>query len=200
MFKKLLIASAVLAVSSGVAFAGTSYKGEANYKGEPAPCASYTYTAAPYVGFSIGNRTNYSGTPTVFKGIDGVLSAGYAAMLTPDFYLAGEIFVLGTADVKDLQDTVGTTNTSAKSNWGYGVSIIPGYMINDHVLGYVRGGAVRTSFNGSGTNSNITGGQIGVGLQTGIAQNWGVRAEYSYTGYGSVSGPIGNVSSDLVNV
>ncbi len=48
MFKKLLIASAVLAASSSVAFAGHSYKGERDYKGEmpAAPvCPTYSYAA-----------------------------------------------------------------------------------------------------------------------------------------------------------
>ena len=199
MFKKLLVASAVLAVTSSVAFAGGSYKGERDYKGEmaSAPCPSYSFAAGPYLGLSLGNRTNYTGSPTVFKGLDGILSLGYAGMVTPSFYLAGEVFGLATGNIKDLTYTFGTTTSSAKSNWSYGADLIPGYMITDYVLGYLRAGVVTTRFNGQG--STKTGGQLGLGGQTSLTTNWDLRGEYVYSQYGRVSG-IGKVSADQVNL
>lgn len=196
MFKKLLIASAVLAVSTSVAFAA-NYKGD--YKGEaaPAPCPTYTYTTGPYIGLSVGDRTNYSGTPTTFKGIDGNLSVGYGAIWNDMFYLAGELFGLDTAKVKDFTNANKFGTVGAKSSWGVGASILPGLMITDHVLGYARLGAIRTRFNDQSTNK--TGWQGGLGLQTNVYGNWDLRAEYVYTGYGNVSG-IGNVSSDQANL
>lgn len=198
MFKKLLIASAVVALSSNVAFAAHAYKGD--YKGEAAPCPScpvHTF-GGPYVGVSLGNRTNYTGSPVTFKGIDGILSAGYGAMLNPAFYLAGEAFMLWTAKVKDMTNTSNTGSTlSAKSNWSYGLDIIPGYLITDNFLGYLRAGVVRTRFNGQSTNK--TGWQAGVGGETNVYQNWDLRAEWIYSGYGSVSG-VGKMNSEQVNV
>jgi len=196
MFKKLVIASAVLAASSSIVLAGQTYKGD--YKGEmaaPAPCPTYNLCPAPYVGVGLGVRNNYTGDPVVFKGLDGDLFAGYGGIVAPSFYLAGEAFVLGTANLKDYQDFKGN---GARSTWSYGLSVIPGYMITDHVLGYLRAGAAWTRFSDQNV-SNKVGGQIGVGGQTNIYQNWDLRGEYVYTQYGRVTG-IGKVQNDLFNV
>src|SRR5262245_370254 len=98
MFKKLVIASAVFAASSGIAIAGHSYKGDRDYKGEVATptcptCPTYTYLCGPYVGLSASVRNNYTGTPVVYKGLEGILSLGYGGAVSPMFYLAGELFV-----------------------------------------------------------------------------------------------------------
>ncbi len=200
MFKKLFIASLVLSASSSIAFAGQSYKGEKDYKGEMAPVPCPTFMAGPYIGLSIGDRTNYTGSPLVFKGIDGNLSLGYGALVSPSFYLAGEIFGIGTVNVKDLTNTNSRgNNISAKSNWSYGLSLLPGYMLTDTVLGYIRGGVIRTRFNGANVGVNDTGWQIGLGGQTSLAQNWDIRAEYIYSYYGNVDS-IGKLSSDQANL
>src|SRR3990167_467487 len=142
MFKKLLLVSMIISASSSIAFAGQSYKGEKDYKGEMAATPCPGFMAGPYLGLSIGDRTNFSGSPIVFKGIDGNLSLGYGALVSPSFYLAGEIFGIGTINVKDFTNVLSVNqNVSAKSNWSYGISILPGYMITDTVLGYIRGSA-----------------------------------------------------------
>ena len=56
MFKKLLIIG-LIASSTSVAFAG-GYKGEKDYKGEMAAAPCPTFMAGPYIGLSIGDRTN----------------------------------------------------------------------------------------------------------------------------------------------
>lgn len=199
MFKKLLLVSMIVSASS-IAFAGQSYKGEKDYKGEMAAAPCPTFMAGPYIGLSVGDRTNYSGSPTVFKGIDGNLSLGYGALVSPSFYLAGELFGLGSASVKDLQNQLSVSrNISVKSSWSYGLSIVPGYMITDTVLGYLRGGVIRTRFNGTNVGVNDTGWQIGLGGQTNLYQNWDLRAEYIYSYYGTV-GNLGKVSSDQANL
>ena len=38
------------------------------------------------------------------------------------------------------------------SGWSIGGDLIPGYLINDHVLGYLRLGGVSTQFNAADTN------------------------------------------------
>ncbi len=187
MFNKLLVASVVLAASTG-AFAA-NYKGD--YKGEAAPvCPSctYTYQAAPYVGVGLGNFVTYSGRGAVQNAISGNINAGYAAMINPMFYLAGEALIEGDANVKNYTrvSTTAAASASARSNWGYGLSIIPGYMVTDHVLGFARLGAVRSRFNDQGVWS--TGWQVGLGLQTNVYQNWDMRAEYDYTNYNRVNG------------
>src|SRR3990167_7672648 len=200
MFKKLIIVSAILAASTSLAFAGQSYKGEKDYKGEmAAPCPTYTFATGPYVGLSIGDRTNYTGTPVVFRGIDGNLSLGYGALVNPAFYLAGELFGIGTINVKDLQNSNVTPTVSAKSNWSWGGSLIPGYMITDYVLAYVRLGGQSTHFNGVNVNQSKGGRHVGLGGETQIVQNWDLRGEYIYSRYGSLNN-IGVVSSNTANI
>lgn len=193
MFNKLLVAGVVLAASSSIAFAA-NYK--ADYKGE-APCPTYVFTAGPYVGFSVGSRVNTATDPVHFRGIDGILSLGYGAMLNPAFYLAGEIWGLGTVNVKDYPSTPRTTTFSTKSNWSYGASVLPGYMITDYVLGYVRLGVQRTRFNGQDETEN--GWHAGLGGQTNLTQNWDLRGEYVYSRYQSVRA-IGRPQSDQFNL
>lgn len=186
MFKKLLIASAVLAVTSSVAFAA---KYKENYKDEapPAPCPTYTYMTGPYVGASLGSRNNYGGDPAVFRGVDLNVSAGYGMLLSPAFYLAGEAFALWTANVKDMTATDFSGNTvSAKSTYSWGLSLIPGYMLTEHVLGYVRLGGIRTRFNGTNVSDTEWGWQVGPGIQVPLDANWDMRAEYMVTRYGKV--------------
>lgn len=177
MFKKLLIASAVLAVSTSVAFAA-NYKGE--YKGEvAAPCPTYHPAVAPYLGLSLGHRLNYSSSSLAFSGLTGTLSLGYGGIVAPAWYFAGEIFVDGTVKLHDFAPSA----TSLKSTWDYGLSLIPGYMINDYLLGYIRVGVQNTRF--SAASVNRTGWHVGLGGQTNVAPNWDLRAEYGYVYYGS---------------
>lgn len=198
MFKKLVIASAVLAASTGIAFAGHhSYKGD--YKGEMSvpscpTCATYSFMSGPYIGLSAGVRNNYSGEPAVYKGIEGTLSLGYAGVLTPMFYLAGELFAGDSFNIKNYHD--GSPGT-VRSTWSWGGSVIPGIMINDFVMGFVRVGGQSTRFQSPGTSKG--GWHVGVGGQTSLAPCWDLRAEYVYYQYGRVSG-IGHPATDLFNV
>ena len=168
MFKKLLIASAILAATSSVAFA-----------------------AAPYVGGSVGVDVNTNNTQN-FRGVPFSVFGGYGGVVGQSIYLAGEVFgTVGTAQLN---------NNGLKSTYNYGVSFIPGLMFNDHTMGFVRAGVVRTHFNPTAANSsNQTGGQVGLGLQTGLMQNLDLRGEYDYTGYGSFSG-LSKARSDQFNL
>lgn len=197
MFKKLLVSSVVLAMSS-TAFAG-GYKGEGKYKEsfkDVNPCPCYQYMVGPYLGLSAGVRDNYSGGPNFYKGIEGTVSAGYAAMLAPQFYLAGEIFGGGSGDLKNY---VAPGSSSVKTSWDWGLSLIPGYMITDHVLGYLRLGGIQSHFNGSGQSTNKWAWQVGLGGQTNIVDNWDLRGEYVYSQYGNV-GNAGKVGADQFNL
>jgi opacity protein-like surface antigen len=196
MFNKLLVATVVMAASSGIAFAGAGYKGERDLKGEM-PCPVYQYTTGPYIGFSVGPRVNYTGSPTTYVGIEGTLSLGWGVMLDPSWYLAGELFGADNAELDNWRARGVAPHGSVKSTWTWGGSIIPGYMITDYVLGYIRLGGVSTHFSNQGTNKS--GWQVGLGGQTALAPNWDLRGEYVYTGYGSVSG-IGKPNADQFNL
>lgn len=161
MLKKFILASAVLAATSSIALADS----------------------APYIGAGLGIVTNTADEhSTIFNSYRGVpfnLFAGYAVMITDFVYLAGELDgTLGTAELSD-------NSSSLKTTYGYGLSIIPGVLLSDHTLGFVRAGVVRTRF--SETNETRTGGQIGLGLQTSLTQNVDVRGEYDFTAYQSIN-------------
>lgn len=195
MFKKLLVSSMVLAASSTVAFAGHAYKGEHDYKAEAAPvCPANVFTAGPYIGLSVGSRVNTTSNPANYRGFEGNLNAGYGAMLTPAFYLAGEIYVGDSANIKNEKDWHGN---GVKTTWNYGLDIIPGYMLTDTVLGYLRAGVVRARFQDQ--SDNKTGGRVGLGLQTSLNTNWDLRGEYVWNRFGSPSG-LGNVTSNQANI
>jgi opacity protein-like surface antigen len=76
-----------------------------------------------------------------------------------------------------------------KNKYGYGLSFIPGLMLSDHTMIYARAGVVRTRFedsvSGYKNRKTLTGGQVGLGLQTSLTQNVDLRGEYDFTTYGS---------------
>ncbi len=161
MYKKLLIASAILATSSTVALA----------------------SGAPYLGASLGVVDNTANTGS-FRGMPLTINGGYGATVNQSIYLGGELFgVLGTSTL-DKHTT--RSNPSLKTTYGYGVSFIPGYMLSDHTMAYARVGVVKTHF--SNIDDTATGGQVGLGLQTSVTQNWDVRGEYDYTKYRRING------------
>lgn len=199
MFKKLAIAIAVFATTSSLVLASSPPRYRPDiYRGvDPcpvvSPCCPTLSICGAYVGLSGGLRNNYTGDPTYFRGFEGTLSLGYGALMASTFYLGGEVFVQDTANVSN-QTLFGD---SARSTWGYGVSVLPGVLVNDLVLGYLRIGAVRTRFNDAGVNK--TGGQVGLGLQASLCGNWDLRAEYDWSVYQSIAGQ-GNPKSDEVTL
>lgn len=168
MLKKFVMTGALLAMGTGIAFA------------DPIP--------APYVGASLGITTNTSSVKVTspstnyfggsYRGIPFNLFVGYGGIITQCFYLAGEGF--GTVGTFDISDKNGL-----KTSYGYGIALIPGVMLSDHTLAYLRGGVLRANF--SAPNEMRTGGQFGLGLQTTITQNVDLRLEYDYVAYTSTS-------------
>lgn len=173
MFKKLLIASAVLAVSSNIAFANTN--------------------GAPYVGVSTGVVTNTASSLN-FRGMPGTIFAGYGATMGQGIYLAGEVFgTIGTAVISD---------NGLKSTYNYGISFIPGVMLSDHTMGYMRIGLVRNRFTPKGAipSTTVSGGQLGLGIQTSLTQNWDLRGEYTFTANRHISNLSGDPRTDAATV
>lgn len=186
MFKKALIATCILAASSTVALAGRHYKDEApRFKDTVAtpPCIT-EYMTGPYVGLSLGPRVNYSNNPAVYKGLEATLSIGYAALVTPMFYLAGEAYAGDSAQLRDYPSA--GSSLDVRSTWNYGASIIPGIMLTDNMVGYIRGGMNRTRF--SRISRYATAWHAGIGIQSNIVQNWDIRAEYVYNQYNHADG------------
>jgi len=195
MFKKLLVASLIVGSSCGVAFA-EHYKVDC-YKDETPPCSTYADTAGPYLGLSIGPLVNVAGSSSAFHGYTGNLNVGYGAFVRSAFYLAAEAFVEGIGQFKNYQSASGV---SPKQTFVYGIDIIPGYLITDYLLGYLRAGVDRGHFNDTnGGNSNVTGWRIGLGGQTNFYQHWDLRGEYVYNQYNRISA-VGKVLSNQFNL
>lgn len=160
MFKKLLITTAVLAATSSTIFAAS----------------------APYLGASLGLVNNTSTTAN-FRGIPLTIMGGFGAAFDQNFYLAGELFAtLGTSAVTNDNPN----STSIRTSFGYGASVLPGVMVNDHTMLFGRFGIIKSRFSSLSTTAN--GGEFGLGLQANLMQNWDLRAEYDYIKYHRTAG------------
>lgn len=138
-------------------------------------------TAAPYIAGGLGVVSNTSKSSS-FRGATLNAALGYGALIKQDFYLGGEgfaTFLTGTLDNNPAA-------TSMRTTYSFGLSVLPGYMLSEHTMAFVRAGLLRTRF--TRPASTVTGGQVGIGMQTSVTQNWDVRGEYDYVGYHQVMG------------
>lgn len=160
MYKKIILASAILAATVGVASANT---------------------AAPYVGAGLGITNNTvtinSNSYGSYRGVPFNLFVGYGGVVSQSFYLAGEL--TGTFATANISD-----NADLKTTYGAGLSVLPGVMVNDNTLVYGRLGVVRSHFN---EDKDRDGATFGVGLQTSLTQNIDVRGEYNYVAYKAIN-------------
>lgn len=155
------------------------------------------YQTGPYFGASIGLQAATSGYPSWYRGLQGTLSAGLGHMFTPRFYLAGELFGGDSVELKNRIAAVNPPYRSVHTGWSYGADVIPGFMITDTVLVYVRGGGVVTQFNQVGQTK--LGWQVGVGGQTNVYRNVDLRAEYIFSLYPKIPN-MSHVFTDQFNV
>lgn len=160
MYKKILLSSLLLTTSS-VAFA----------------------YSAPYVGASIGvtantviNVNQYNYNNSSFRGMPVAVFVGFGAVLESNFYIGGE--VTGTPGTFELN------NNGLKTSYGYGASLLPGFMLCDHTLSFLRLGILSARFPNNDNSS--TGAQVGIGIQSGLTQNVDLRGEYDYIMYRTI--------------
>ncbi|HEX4044647.1 MAG TPA: outer membrane beta-barrel protein [Gammaproteobacteria bacterium] len=149
---------------------------------------------APYLGASVGIANNTSSNaignlPGYARGVPFEVFAGYGGVISESLYLGGEI--TGTVATAEISSSGGV-----KTTYGYGASIMPGIMLSDHTLAFVRAGVVRSQF--SSVDDKATGGQFGVGIQTLLTQNIDLRLEYAFTAYQSV-GKVTNVGGNVID-
>lgn len=174
MLRKLLLTTSIIAATISSAYA-------------VGPC-----TGSAYVGFGFGVQTNTSKISN-FRGMPVSLFAGYGADMGQGFYLAGEIFVTPV--------TANISNNGLRSTYNYGISIIPGLMLSDHTMFYGRVGILRTHFIPTFANSaTVTGGQLGLGIETSLTQNWDLRGEYDFVASKSLGGSQGSPRSDIATL
>ncbi len=111
------------------------------------------------------------------------------------FYLAGEVFIvpftLGISETNTFRPE------SASTTYQYGLSLLPGLLLTESVVAYLRAGYVATRF--WGLDATKSGGQFGVGLQSDITHNWSLRGEYTFTAYSGVSA-IGSPRTDQFGI
>lgn len=162
MIKKIVMVS-LMALASSASFAGTG--------------------SSPYVGASLGvnvnSSTSVAGDAAVYRAVPLKVFAGYGAVINQSAYLGFELMGLpGSAQMSN--------KNNMRTSYGYGASVLPGVMLSDQTLAYLRGGVVRTEF--SNVNNMATGAEMGVGMQTFLTQNFDLRGEYDYTAYRTVSG------------
>jgi opacity protein-like surface antigen len=165
-FKKIIIATGSLAMTSTMALAGS----------------------APYVGAALGINTITSTTSgSSFRSAPLDLFAGFGGTVNSALYLGGEV------TATPFTALLSNTGNSLKTTYSYGISFLPGVMFSDHTLGYVRAGVTRSHFSSIGQNK--TGGQLGVGMQTDVMPELNLRTEYVYTSYSKV-GTVRSPKSD----
>src|SRR3990167_8595986 len=189
MLKKILVVGAIIASSASLAETNA-----APYLGGGLGILTNTSSYAANSSVTSGGVTTISGQPSNFRGVPFNVFLGYGGVINQNLYLAGEVFAtLATGEIQN--------NYGVKTTYGYGASILPGFMLSDHTLAFARAGLVSSHFVSG--NQMRTGGQLGLGLQTSVTQNVDVRGEYDFTAYHSFNNAIGRVSaprSDAFNL
>jgi opacity protein-like surface antigen len=152
-------------------------------------CEHSALSQGPYLGFGIGSRVNSIDNNAFYTGAEGTLFAGYST-IWQQMYAAFEVFAQNSATAIDYRVPAG----SARSNWNYGLSVLPGYLLTDQTLGYLRLGGVHSRFNNR--SSHINGAQFGFGMQTALSNAWEIRGEWDFTCYKAMK--MGQDSAHLV--
>lgn len=210
MYKKIILATVIVATSS--TFAGVGYTSNNTRrmydKDFVRECDSHEFVSAPYLGLNVGVRSNITGSGTsntilyghgaaVYQGIEGTISGGYALTFQDRWYLAFELFGADSTKSRNVL-RYGSTYVGVQSNWSYGFDFIPGVVVTDGFLLYLRVGGIGTNFNNINIVSN--GWQIGVGGQANLTRNWDIRGEYVSSGYNSVSAAVNKIVANQFNV
>jgi len=125
------------------------------------------------------------------SGVDGQVYLGYGQFFD-QFYLALEANADWSSE--EYQDNFNndiirgsTGGDSIKNNFRWGISLLPGYQLAPNVLLYGRLGYAWANFKFDGSSEDLSGFRLGGGFEVAIAQDWGLRLDYSHTWYGSQS-------------
>lgn len=134
------------------------------------------FAPAPYIGGGLGIVTHADSHFGVFRGLPLRVFAGYGGTISQSrFYLAGEVgATLVTGELVNSSYGLASDN-------GYMVSLLPGVLLNDNTLAFLRTAGVKTWFKDPREASS--GFQFGLGLETSVYPNVSVRAEYDITLY-----------------
>ncbi len=178
MTKRSLICAATLVASisiTGVAFAQTSLFDGVYVGGQ--------------VGYSnINVELTVAGLGSADDNLDGFGGGGFTGygVINGPYYVAVEA-ELGY-DGADWSATSGGLTLDIEAQLTYGVGFRVGYVVADNVLLYGRVGWIRTNIEASATgfgsdDEDFDGLRVGAGVEGMLADNIGVRGEYTYTIY-----------------
>lgn len=153
---------------------------------------SSAYAGNFYLGPVITYQTIW-GNGTHFEGLSPRLAGGYRMGFDDWYFVAGELYVGGTIvsiiDHKGPETTIFVNgkrvqlneDISLKNTYVYGLSFIPGLVLDANLLGFLRIGAVGTKFKQSG--GNVWGYQVGIGLEVSATDKINIRGEFDYNQY-----------------
>jgi len=164
MLKRALLATAVLAATSGVAFAnGGTY----------APVPVETHEGGFYIGAAISrdvadfetsftndaffnddfvNHFDFSYDQGTSQGINGEIFGGYGMLFNDHYYIAAEIWgsissLKGDFNITDtFFDDTRSVDVSYRMNNTFGIALLPGVKLSDSTLSYLRIGYVNSRF------------------------------------------------------
>lgn len=142
-----------------------------------------------YVGLMAGIQ-DITTSSARFRGFRPGAFIGYGQMMSNDFYLAGELTGSFGAVITDSSST---DSNSVRTTLMSTIAILPGMMINNAALLYMRLGGAYARFSSAGMN--LYGVVGGAGLEAAMTPDWSLRFEYDFTSFRS-SGSLNSPKSD----
>lgn len=144
---------------------------------------------SPYFGLNL-HIEDLTTSDNNFRGLRPRLALGYST-IEDSYYWGAELFASPT--VYTLTNSHNAGANSLRTSQEYGFSVLPGLLLSEGLVGYLRLGVVTTRFRAPSTTK--LGGQLGVGLQSSFSSAWSLRGEYIYSAYSNVDS-IGSPESD----
>jgi outer membrane immunogenic protein len=142
--------------------------------------------------YSGGSETNDSLSA---NGVVGGFFAGYGYALPYNLLIAGEIDVtFGSHDYTDtITDPTNPYQSSIKTGVEWGMSLRPGYLVNDNTLVYGLLGFEQSSLKSTSSSSEVTFNKtptslrLGAGTEISVSGPLTVRLDYAHTFLGKIS-------------
>lgn len=152
------------------------------------------------------NGVAIGGNPPVSAmGFIGAVMGGYGIYLADVYYVGAELFANSSSAAANITNTNSSStyvySTKFTAGTGYGLSLLPGFKVNDSSLFYLRFGYNWTRLKGEesvivGPASESTsragwqsGFNYGLGIETAVHKRISVRGEYTYTSYDDFVSP-----------